>query len=358
MKKSRVFIVASLLAVLLVGTSACENSSEGSSSQNQSQPNTVNHSNNRSKTNKSSTSSTQSPSTNVDSSDKNNGNEEAFYGQWQIKKVIAFGPAGTYSSDDIKTLTGKQLTFSKESATCFGDQMNSLNNTTNNPVYKKTVISKSDFPSNYRVTFDKLGIKGASITEVDATGTKGICSVFFITQDNNKLILFGGGVFFELDRISNQNNSISVNSDSNVGGKEDNETLSQYSSEQIEYARVWLQLGPNQDIDELYVRNVPAGTPLNPDDNTNVSYPEDIIQLTGSRIVDGIVTYSGNGDGTINVYNVPRRWYGGFSRPDNVSVDEIREEMKDIIKNTKLVTIDPGDDEKIIKLIKLLNVDY
>jgi hypothetical protein len=147
----------------------------------------------------------------------------------------------------------------------------------------------------------------------------------------------------------------SENSDLNVGDKEDKETLSQYSSEQIEYALVWLQLGPNQEIDELNVRHIPAGTPLDPDDDTSVSYPEDVIQLRGSRLVDGIVTYSGNGDGTINVYNVPSRWYGGFSPPDDIDEDEIRKEMENIINNTKLVYVDPGDDKEIIELIEVLN---
>ena len=121
--------------------------------------------------------------------------------------------------------------------------------------------------------------------------------------------------------------------------------LDDYSSEQIEYARVWLQLGPNQALDELNVWHIPAGTPLNPDDETSASYPEDVIQLAGSRLVDGSVTYSGNGDGTINVYNVPLRWDGKY--PDGEDF------YTDIIKNTKLVSIDPGDDTKIIELIKL-----
>jgi hypothetical protein len=126
----------------------------------------------------------------------------------------------------------------------------------------------------------------------------------------------------------------------------DNDPLAQYSSEQIEYARVWLQLGPNQDIDGLYVQHIPAGTPLNPDDETSASYPEDVIQLAGSRLVDGSVTYSGNGDGTINVYNVPLRWDGVY--PAGV------EFYTDMIRNTELVPVDPGDDEAVIRLIKLL----
>ena len=126
---------------------------------------------------------------------------------------------------------------------------------------------------------------------------------------------------------------------------EEEDLLSQYSSEQIEYARVWLQLGPNQELDELNVRHIPAGESLNPDDETSATYPEEVIQLAGSRLIDGSVTYSGNGDGTINVYNVPLRWDGVYPAGE--------EFYKEIINNTKLVYVDPGDDNKIIELIEL-----
>ena len=139
-------------------------------------------------------------------------------------------------------------------------------------------------------------------------------------------------------------------------GNEEENSLSTYSSEEIEYARVWLQLGPNQEIDELNVLHIPAGEPLNPDDNTDVKYPEDVIQLSGSRLVDGSVTYSGNGDGTINIYNVPLRWYGGFSPPDDLDKNDVIAEMENIIENTELVYIEPGMDEEVIDLIELLNI--
>lgn len=136
------------------------------------------------------------------------------------------------------------------------------------------------------------------------------------------------------------------NIDPKVDAKQDVEILAEYSSEQIEYARIWLQLGANQDIDELNVRHITAGTPLNPYDDTSENYPEDVIQLAGSRLVDGSVTYNGNGDGTIHVYNVPLLL--DVSHPDNFYTE--------IIKNKKLVYVNPGDDEKIIELIKLLHV--
>ncbi|MDN3438379.1 hypothetical protein QMA04_09760 [Planococcus sp. APC 3900] len=124
------------------------------------------------------------------------------------------------------------------------------------------------------------------------------------------------------------------------------DALSAYSSEQIEYARVWRQLGPNQEIDGLYVQQIPEGTPLNPDDDTSAAYPEPVIQLAGSRLVDGSVTYSSNGDGTINLYNVPLRWDGEYPAGE--------EFYNDMIENTEVVEIEPGGNEGIIRLIELI----
>lgn len=134
-------------------------------------------------------------------------------------------------------------------------------------------------------------------------------------------------------------------------GKEDN-VLAAYSSEKIEYARVWLQLGSNQEIDELNVRHISAGKPINPNDNTSASYPEDVIQLAGSRLVDGSVTYHGNGDGTIHVYNVPLRW----DSADDLDQGVMQEVTENIIKNAKKVYVDPCDNEKIKQLIEIMMI--
>jgi hypothetical protein len=147
---------------------------------------------------------------------------------------------------------------------------------------------------------------------------------------------------------SQSGDTTSENDAINLVDKEGKELLSPYSSEQIEYARIWLQLGPNQELDELNVLHIPAGTPINPDDETSAHYPENVIQLAGSRLVDGSVTYSGNGDGTINVYNVPLRWDGNYPAGEDFYTE--------IIENTKLVPIQEGDNEKIIELIQLLKV--
>ncbi|MGC2895691.1 hypothetical protein ABOD27_20370, partial [Bacillus cabrialesii subsp. cabrialesii] len=133
----------------------------------------------------------------------------------------------------------------------------------------------------------------------------------------------------------------------NEGKGENDNVLGEYSSDKIEYARVWLQLGSNQEIDELNVRHISAGEPINPNDDTSATYPEDVIQLAGSRLVDGSVTYSGNGDGTINVYNVPLRW----DSADNLDKGVMKKETENIRKNTKKVYVDTGDDKKIKRFI-------
>lgn len=129
----------------------------------------------------------------------------------------------------------------------------------------------------------------------------------------------------------------------------ENNTLSAYTSEEIEYARVWLQIGPNQEIDALYVTDIPAGEPLNPNDETSAVYPEDVIQLAGTRLVDGSVTYSGNGDGTIRIYKVPLRWDGEYPAGE--------EFYEDLMDDTNEVYIEPGDDEQVKEMIQLLEID-
>jgi|SRR5690625_2417757 len=148
--------------------------------------------------------------------------------------------------------------------------------------------------------------------------------------------------------IHDDSDDISPEENENLDSTEKiNEPLSAYSSDQIEYARIWLQLGSNQELDVLNVHHIPAGDPLHPEDETSVNYPEDVIQLSGTRLVDGSVTYSGNGDGTINVYNVPLRWDGVYPAGE--------EFYQEIVDNTELISVDTGDDEEVIALIKLLN---
>jgi hypothetical protein len=128
------------------------------------------------------------------------------------------------------------------------------------------------------------------------------------------------------------------------------DSLSTYPSEKIEYARVWLQVVGNKDVQELNVRQISAGEQLNPYDENSVAYPEDVIVLSGKAMADGFVTYSGNGDGTINVYDVPSHW------PSSEQIEESMEEYtKGIVEGTEKVSVDAGEDAEVIGLIEKMN---
>jgi outer membrane murein-binding lipoprotein Lpp len=148
---------------------------------------------------------------------------------------------------------------------------------------------------------------------------------------------------------------VSQNDDATTS-QDDGVDLSAYSAEEIEYARVWQQLGPNQDIDTLYVTKFSKGTPINPNhEDASATYPEDVIMLQGSRVVDGAVTYSGNGDGTINVYKVPARWNDNLGA--KVDKKEIKESTEMIAKDTKKVSIKAFANDDTVELIKKVKIN-
>lgn len=59
-------------------------------------------------------------------------------------------------------------------------------------------------------------------------------------------------------------------------------------------------------IEELNVSYKSKGEAVNPNEKENsATYPENVIILRGRKIAKGMVTYSGNGDGKINLCEVP-----------------------------------------------------
>ncbi|WP_440897077.1 hypothetical protein ACS127_03575 [Amphibacillus sp. Q70] len=151
----------------------------------------------------------------------------------------------------------------------------------------------------------------------------------------------------EADAGSISNNSISSNETESI----DDDALSAYSSEEIEYARVWLQMIGNQDIEELNVSHTSAGEQVNPYDDDSVDFPENVITLQGQVMAEGTVTYSGNGDGTINLYELPSHW------PSHEQIDEPMEEYtENIINSTERIYIETGNDEEIVNIIDKLSI--
>lgn len=154
------------------------------------------------------------------------------------------------------------------------------------------------------------------------------------------------------NQTSNEAANQQENTEENSSYTEESEALSEYSSEEIEYARVWLEVIGNKDIERLDVSHRAKGEAVNQYDEDSVDYPEDVIYLGADVTAKGGAVYSGNGDGTINVYDVPSHW------PSAEQIDESMEEYtQDIVDHPEKVEIDSGDDAEVEELIKKLNIE-
>ncbi|WP_436862162.1 hypothetical protein [Staphylococcus caeli] len=154
------------------------------------------------------------------------------------------------------------------------------------------------------------------------------------------------------DQQANQENANASNQKTEQSANEEKSILDDFSTNEIEYARVWNQLGPlknNMDgMNSLNVKQIPKGSKVNPQASDSAVYKEDVVKLEAPMRAGGSVTYSSNGDGTVNVYkNVPYDW-----RDANVDADTKSATTKAIEKNIETVTISPGDDQTIADLAK------
>jgi hypothetical protein len=206
-------IIVILLVVASVFSVACGNKKDDSAQSNKENNQSVSQTNNKDDSNseEAKSNTTESSSNNNKAQDSikntstqstNNKQEESFYGNWVAKKQIGSLVATALSSKDVEKIIGSKFSFSKESASCFGDSLDNMKNVVTNPKYEKKAINEDDFAINFRtkLTFKDLEGENGTITLVQATGDTGV-GVTFLIKDNNTLILFGGGVFIELDRI-------------------------------------------------------------------------------------------------------------------------------------------------------------
>lgn len=138
--------------------------------------------------------------------------------------------------------------------------------------------------------------------------------------------------------------------ESDETNREDESVLNNYSAEEIEYARVWNQLGPMKNdmkgMDSLNVQQIPKGSKVNPQAEDSAVYQEDVVKLDAPMRAGGSVTYSSNGDGTINVYNkVPYDWRNSTDHADmKAATTQVIEE------DIETVTVDTGNDKTIADL--------
>lgn len=137
---------------------------------------------------------------NVQNKDEDKSNE-MFFGKWTISKDLTTATQiTTYSTKQINSMMGKTVNFSKENATAFGESESDLNNIIENPVYKKTIVTKQEFEDSWKIKFKDLGIDKDSITVVDVSSPQSKNTCEFLIKDDNTLILYGGGILLELKK--------------------------------------------------------------------------------------------------------------------------------------------------------------
>src|SRR5699024_4109293 len=76
---------------------------------------------------------------------------------------------------------------------------------------------------------------------------------------------------------------------------------SDYFEEELEYARVWLQVTGHTGVDKVTAYKIKAGEPVSSMSDESVAYPHDVVRLGGDMTADGIITYRKASEGTIEL---------------------------------------------------------
>ena len=157
------------------------------------------------------------------------------------------------------------------------------------------------------------------------------------------------------NKEKNDNKKQEKNNDSNKKQQSTDKNksyLNNFNSKEIEYARVWYQLISTRNnlkgIRNIYVTEIPKGSKVNPQAKNSAIYKEKVVKLEAPMRAGGSVTYSSNGDGTINVYNnIPYKWENSQNSDYN-QMNKITK--KAIEENIETVYIKPYDNKTVAKL--------
>lgn len=143
--------------------------------------------------------------------------------------------------------------------------------------------------------------------------------------------------------------------------KEDKHNAFQdYSEEEIEHARVLLYHKNLNSYNELtYYPQISVslykkGDPVAPDDyydEKGVNFKEDIYRLRSLEDISQ-VSYSSNGDGTVNIYDIPSKWPGEYELEDGVKA--FTEKM---INNPETIELPKGTIEELLPILETMHID-
>ncbi|OEK59208.1 hypothetical protein ASS99_13760 [Staphylococcus equorum] len=159
----------------------------------------------------------------------------------------------------------------------------------------------------------------------------------------------------ESSNKKNDNKKQEKNNDSNKNLQSTDKKksyLNNFNSEEIEYARVWYQLISTRHdlkgIRDVYVTEIPKGSKVNPQAQNSAVYKENVVKLEAPIRAGGSITYSSNGDGTINVYNnIPYKWESSQTS-DYSQMDKVT--RKAIEDNIETIYIKPHDNKAVAEL--------
>lgn len=161
------------------------------------------------------------------------------------------------------------------------------------------------------------------------------------------------------NKEQNDNKNQEKNNDSNENQQSTDKNksyLNNFNSKEIEYARVWYQLISTRNdlkgIRDVYVTEIPKGSKVNPKAQNSAVYKENVVKLEAPMRAGGSITYSSNGDGTINVYNnVPYKWESSQTS-DYSQMDKVT--RKAIEDNIETIYIKPHDNKTVANLASKL----
>lgn len=138
--------------------------------------------------------------------------------------------------------------------------------------------------------------------------------------------------------------------------KEDQHNAFQdYSEEEIEYAQVWLYYNPSgPPYSTLYVSKWEEGEPIAPSvyDEKGIDFKQDVINLTGEFGADGQISYTSNGDGTINIYDIPRKWPAEYELEGGVKAYTTH-----IMDNPETIELPKGTIEELLPILETMKID-
>lgn len=122
--------------------------------------------------------------------------------------------------------------------------------------------------------------------------------------------------------------------------------------EEIEYARLWYDHTKSQTPPHLTVLFKEAGAPINEStEDETIVFPEDVVILVGEFTADGMMTYHSNGDGTINVYDVPSHWHQD-------SDEKIRLATQRVLDTVTTRDVPEGDPDAIAYILRNMSIDH